>query len=177
MTTRHPDASADRTGAPFVISRTFDAPRELVFAAFTQRKHLERWMGPQGVTMVNCTVDLRPGGAFHYGMQMPNGQVMWGQWIFREIAAPERLVVVVHFSDEHGGVTRHPMATTWPLHTLSTTTLTEAADGKTLMTLHWQALNADAVESQTFDGAHAGMAQGWGGTMNELDKYLAGLQA
>ena len=173
----NPAGAAERTTPPFITSPNFDAPRDLVWAALTQRKHLERWMGPQGVTMVNCTVDLRPGGAFHYGMQMPNGQVMWGKWTFREIDAPQRLVVVVQFSDEQGGLTRHPMAANWPACTLSTTTLSDAASGQTLMTLHWQALNASDLEEQTFNAAHAGMAQGWGGTMDVLEKYLASLQA
>lgn len=157
---------------PFILTRRFDAPREQVFAAFTQLQHLSRWMSPVGTEPVGGSLDLRPGGTYHYGMKMPNGAVMWGKWTFREIVAPERLVVVVQFSDEAGGVTRHPMAASWPLHTLSTTTLADDG-GKTLMTLNWQALDASPEEQATFDGAHAGMAQGWGGTMDQLATYLA----
>ncbi len=162
-TTEHP---------PFILTRFFAAPRELVFAALTQPEHLMHWMGPKGFDMVHCTVDLRPGGIFHYGLSAPGGGTMWGKWIFREIVAPQRLVVVVQFSDEQGGATRHPMAPTWPLATLSTTTLTEQ-DGGTLMTLNWQAHDATPEEQATFDGAHEGMTQGWGGTMDQLAAYLA----
>jgi len=149
----------------------FDAPRELVFAAFTQSEHLAHWMGPKGFEMTACKVDLRPGGSCHHGLRGPNGATMWGKWTLREIVAPERLVVVVQFSDEAGGVTRHPFAPTWPLATLSTS-IFEEVDGQTLLTLHWQALDATAEEEQMFDASHAGMAQGWGGTMDQLAAYL-----
>jgi uncharacterized protein YndB with AHSA1/START domain len=168
--------SQDRVAEPFVLTRNFDAPRALVFAAFTQLEHLQHWMGPKGTTLVDATVDLRPGGVFRYGMQTPDGATMWGQWLFREIVAPERLVVVVQFCDAEGRALRHPMAPTWPLSTLSTTRL-EERDGKTLMTLVWQAHDATPIEQQTFDAAHAGMTQGWNGTMDQLAAYLALLQA
>ena len=164
-------ASGDST-REFVISRTFDAPRELVWKAFTEREHLMQWFGPKGFKMLAGTVDLRPGGTFHYGMQAPDGKTMWGKWIFREIVPPERLVTVVSFSDEQGGVTRHPLAPSWPLETLSTTTLAEAG-GKTTITLRWSALNATNEERKTFDASHDGMRMGWTGTMDQLDAYLA----
>jgi uncharacterized protein YndB with AHSA1/START domain len=168
-------ASGERTSKPFILTRAFDAPRELVFAAFTQLEHLQRWMGPKGFELVNCRVDVRPGGVFHYGMRAPGGVTMWAKWIFREIAAPERLVVVVQFSDEADDVTRHPMSATWPLSTLSTTTFTEQ-HSKILLTLTWQALEASGEEEQTFDVSHADMAQGWGGTMDQLAAHVAAEQ-
>jgi uncharacterized protein YndB with AHSA1/START domain len=169
--------SPDRTSKPFVITRSFDAPRALVFAAFTQAEHLMKWMGPAGFEMFHCAVDLRPGGVFHYGLRpSAGGPAMWGKWTFREIVAPDRLVVVVQFSDEAGGVTRHPMAADSPLTTLSTTTLSDLPGGKTLLTLHWQALNPTEAEERLFDSAHAGMEQGWGGTMKQLDAHLAKVQ-
>lgn len=171
MTANQSSPSNPAGDKPFVISRTFDAPRELVFAAFTQPEHLMQWMGPKGFQMTKCSVDLRPGGLFHYGLRAPNGAMMWGKWIFREITPPERLVVEVYFSDESAGVTRHPMAADWPLATLSTTTLVEQ-NGKTLMTLQWRALNATETEQKRFDASHDSMTQGWGGTMDQLTAYL-----
>lgn len=165
---------AERLSAPFVIERRFKAPRELVYAALTQAEHLSKWMSPPGMEMTECKVDARVGGVFHYAMKpvgMPAVPAMWGKWTFRELVAPERIVVVVQFSDAQGGVTRHPMAAQWPLHTLSTTTLT-AEGGDTLMRLEWRALDASEVEAAVFDASHAGMAQGWGGTMEVLDQYL-----
>ena len=171
MSANQSSPSAPAGDKPFVISRTFDAPHERVFAALTQPEHLLHWMGPKGFQMIKCSVDLRPGGLFHYGLRAPDGMTMWGKWIYREITPPERLVVEVYFSDESAGVTRHPMAADRPQATLSTTTLDEQ-NGKTVLTLQWRALNATPVEQKLFDASHAGMTQGWGGTMDQLAAYL-----
>ncbi len=158
------------TSKPFTLTRTFDAPRQLVWDVFTKAEHLKHWMGPTG-QLSHATVDLKPGGVFHYGMAMPNGDVMWGKWTFKEIDPPKKLVVVVAFSDEKLGLTRHPMAPAWPLETISTTTLVENA-GKTTITLEWRAYNATPEEQAAFDASHDSMTAGWGGTMNALDAYL-----
>src|SRR5205823_4677268 len=84
-------------------------------ADWVEPDRLARWWGPKGFTMLSSTLDLRPGGIFHYGMRSPDGREMWGRWVFREVVAPERLVFVASFSDEAGGVTRHPFAPDWPL--------------------------------------------------------------
>ena len=166
---------AERLSAPFLLQRDLAAPRDLVFAALTQAEHLPQWMSPPGMTMSHCRLDLRPGGVFHYGLRGPGGATMWGQWIFREIVAPERLTVVVQFSDAEGGVTRHPLAPQWPLSTLSTTTLTEAG-GVTTLRLEWRALDATDAEEQLFDASHAGMSMGWGGTLDQLSAHLLAVQ-
>ncbi len=155
----------------FVISREFDAPRELVWAAWTEEARLREWFGPKGVTIPVCKMDFRPGGTFHYAMRMPNGQDMWGKWTFREIVAPEKLVLVSSFSDADGGVTRHPMAANWPLETLSTTTF-EDKGGKTVLTIRWSPYNATDEERATFGASHESMKMGWGGTMEQLTAYL-----
>ena len=96
-----------------VITRIFDAPRELVWKAWTEPERLMHWWGPKGFTVHTCKVDLRPGGVFHYGMRAPDGSDIWGKFIYREIVAPERIVFIGSFSDEKGGVTRHPMSRPW----------------------------------------------------------------
>jgi uncharacterized protein YndB with AHSA1/START domain len=169
---------SEKLSAPFVIERRFAAPRELVYAALTEARHLALWMSPPGMEIAHCTVEARPGGAFHYAMKpagVPDAPAMWGKWTFRELTPPERIVVVVQFSDEQGGVTRHPMSADWPLYTLSTTTLTEVPGG-TLMHLEWRALDATETEEATFNASHASMTQGWSGTMDALDKYFAQVQ-
>ncbi len=159
----------------FILTRVFNAPRALVWKAWTDPEHLKKWFGPKGFTMPGCSMDLRPGGVFHYGLRSPQGHEMWGKWTFKEINPPEKLVLVSSFSDAQGGITRHPMSATWPLETLSTTTFTEEA-GKTTLTLRWSAYHATEAEQTTFDSAHAGMTQGWGGTMAQLEAYLAEAQ-
>lgn len=156
----------------FVISRTFDAPRELVWKAHTECAHLMHWWGPKGFKMRLCKLDLRPGGTFHYCLRGPDGSDMWGKFVYREIVAPERLVFISSFSDEHAGVVHHPMAPTWPLETLSTLTFSEH-DGKTTLTVHWTPHNATEEQRKTFEAGRDSMRQGWTGTLDQLAAYLA----
>lgn len=157
---------------PFVISRVFDAPRDLVWKAWTEADRLKEWFGPKGFTMGTCRLDFRPGGTFHYSMRGPDGKEMWGKFVYREIVAPERIVLVNSFSDEKGGITRHPFSATWPLEMLSTTTLAEH-QGKTTMTIQWRPLHPTEAELKTFEAGRKGMEQGWTGTFDQLAEYLA----
>lgn len=159
---------------PFILERTFEAPRALVWDAFTKAEHLKHWMGPSG-SLSHASIDLKPGGIFHYGMALPNGQTMWGKWTFREIVPQEKLVVVVSFSDANKGVTRHPMSADWPQETLSTTTFTESG-GKTTIRMAWSAINATEKERDTFDASRDSMTTGWKGTYDALDAYLKSLR-
>jgi uncharacterized protein YndB with AHSA1/START domain len=159
------------TQKPFVISRTFNAPRELMWKAWTESEGLMQWFGPKGFTMSVAKMDFRPGGTLHYCQQGPDGNKMWGKCVYREIVPLEKIILVQSFSDEAGGITRHPMAATWPLEMLSTFTLTEK-DGKTTVTIEWQPLNATEAEQKTFDSARDGMNQGWTGTFEQLAAYV-----
>jgi uncharacterized protein YndB with AHSA1/START domain len=164
-TAAHPDET-------LVLTREFDAPRDLVFKVYTEAEHLAQWWGPKGFTMETCTIDLRPGGMFHYGMRSPQGQVMWGRWVFREVVPPQRLTFVVSFSDEQGGIGRHPGSPTWPQEMLSTMTL-EERDGKTLITVRTVPINATEEELRTFKAGHDSVRMGFNGTLDQLDQYLA----
>lgn len=159
----------------FVLHREFDAPRQLVWDAWTKAEHLGLWFGPMGCKLRVGAFELKPGGIFHYGIKMPDGLELWGKWIFREIVAPEKLVVIASFSDAQQGLTRHPLSAGWPLETLSTTTLTEQ-NGRTQLELRWIPYEATAEERQAFDSARPSMTQGWGGTMEQLTAYLADVQ-
>jgi uncharacterized protein YndB with AHSA1/START domain len=156
----------------FTLTRTIDAPRPLVWESWTQEKHLKNWFGPAGSRLVACRMDLKVGGTFHYGMEIQGGTVMWGKWTFREIEAPAKLVLVSSFSDEQGGLTRHPFSPHWPLETLSTTRFSEDG-GRTRIDLEWEPINATPEEMGVFANSHAGMNQGWNGTFERLVAYLA----
>jgi uncharacterized protein YndB with AHSA1/START domain len=97
---------------------------------------------------------------------------MWAKFVYREIVPQERLVWVHSFSDENGGLTRHPLSPTWPLELLTTVAFEDAPGGKTKLTLHWSPLNATAEEQKTFDAAHDGMTQGWNASFERLAAYL-----
>jgi uncharacterized protein YndB with AHSA1/START domain len=102
----------------FVISRVFDAPRDPVWKRFTEPERMRQWWGPKGFNVLASKIDLRPGGTYHYGMETPNGQSMWGKFVYREIVPQGRLVFINSFSDEKGGTTRHPGHADWPLEML-----------------------------------------------------------
>ncbi|MBI2422545.1 MAG: SRPBCC domain-containing protein [Candidatus Hydrogenedentes bacterium] len=155
----------------FVISRTVNAPRELVWKAHTEPERLAQWWGPKGFIFLSCTVDLRPGGVFHYGMAAPDGTEMWGKFVYREIKEPERLVYVLSFSDAEGGTARHPLATGWPLEMLNTILLTEDGE-KTTVTIKGGPLNATESERRTYVEGHGSMHQGFTGTYDQLEAYL-----
>jgi uncharacterized protein YndB with AHSA1/START domain len=166
------DREQDAKDGEFVITRTFDAPRERVWQAFTEADHLIHWWGPKGFSVRDCEVDLRPGGLFRYGLRSPDGQDMCGRFVYREITAPERLVCIVSFTDEKGEVIRHPWNATWPLEVLSTVTFAEH-DGRTTLTVRWAPHAATNAERQTFEAGHDSMQQGWTGTLDQLAAYLA----
>lgn len=161
--------------ADLVITRTFKAPRELLFQVWTEAEHLKQWWGPKGFAMEVATQDLRPGGTFHYSMRSPAGQEMWGKFVYEQAEAPSRLVYVNSFSDAAGNVIRHPIAPTWPLEVHNTLTFTEQ-DGTTTLTLEGGPINATEEERNTFLNAREGVKQGFAGTLDQLEAYLTSIQ-
>lgn len=157
---------------PFVISHTFDAPRDLVWKAFTEEERLKQWWGPKGFPVASSKMDLRPGGTYHYAMQVPDGSLMWGRFLYREIVPHERIVFINGFSDETGVAARHPMIPDWPMEVLSVFHFT-VHGSRTTFTLRWTPVNATAAEYAMFDGAHDHMVAGWEGTLEQLEAYLA----
>jgi uncharacterized protein YndB with AHSA1/START domain len=97
---------------------------------------------------------------------------MWGKFVYREIVKPQKLVLVVSFSDAQGGVTRHPMAPSWPLEMLNTVYF-EDQGAQTRLTLRAEAINCSEAERQTFIAGHESMRGGWGGTIDQFAAYLA----
>lgn len=92
-----------------VLERVFNAPRELVFKAFSEAEHLKQWYGPRGYTLNVCNVDLRPGGSWHYCMkkieEKPGDQRMWSKSVYHEIIVPEKIVQTTEYlSDEEGNI-------------------------------------------------------------------------
>jgi uncharacterized protein YndB with AHSA1/START domain len=162
----------DIEGPEFAITRVFDAPREKVWKAFTESEHLLRWWGPKGFKMLKGRLDLRPEGVFHYCMRSPMGLRMCGKFVYREIIKPEKIVFVNSFSDEENNLTRHPLEPNWPLEVLNTLTLTEH-NGQTTLALKAVPLNATDLENKTFEDGRSSMREGFSGTWDQLDAYLA----
>lgn len=163
---------AINTTPEFRITRTFNAPRDVVWKAWTTPELFAKWFGPKGFSSTVKTMDFRPGGILHTCLKSPDGMEMWGKFVYREITPPSRLVWEHSFSDAAGNITRHPGHATWPL-TLITTVMLEDAGEKTNLTLTWVPFNATDLETRTFAEGIPGMNQGWGGTFDQLTSFLA----
>ncbi len=171
------NTTSGASGAPeltFETEREFAVARDLMFQIWTECQHLQHWFGPKGYTMTQCNNELQPGGMLHYCLQGPDGREMWGRWVYQEIDPPQRLVALCSFSDAQGSLTRHPMALDWPLLMLSRFTFLQRGD-KTAVRIETSAYDATAAEVQAFADGNAGMQQGWAGTFEQLEGYLAQL--
>jgi uncharacterized protein YndB with AHSA1/START domain len=158
MMTAQPETLNPVAVLELVITRTFDAPRQEVFQAFTEADRLARWWGPQRLSMRVARLDLRPGGLCHYCLQTPDGNQVWGRFQYHTLVAPERLVFVNAFSDANGNVTRAPFNATWPLEIRNTLTLTEA-DGQTVLTLRSGPCQATDAERHAFESGIPALRQ------------------
>ncbi len=150
-----------------VITRVFDAPRDLVFKAWTEPDHLMHWWGPNGFTAPVCTIDLRPGGIMHLCMRSPEGRDYWCKGVYLEVVEPERIVCTDFFSDEAGNLVQpahYGMSPDWPTETLVTVTFAEHA-GQTKLTLQQSVLESVAERS--------GAQQGWTESLDRLGAYVA----
>jgi uncharacterized protein YndB with AHSA1/START domain len=157
-----------QAGKVLEITRTFDAPRELVFAAWTERDRFVQWWGPTGFTTPFCEIDLRPGGHMRFCMKSPDGQEIWCGGQFQEIVPPERISYTAWFADRDGNrvaPTSYGTSPGWPEEAFLTVLL-EELDGKTKLTLrHF----AGAGAAQDIEGAN----EGWGQAFDRLAAYLA----
>ncbi len=158
----------------FTFSRVFNSPRSLVFKAFTDPECLKHWWGPKGFECVVSRFNLRPGGEYVYHLKSEKGFGMWGKWVFREIAGSERLVFLSSFCDETGKTTTSPFPMDFPLEVYNVWTLTEDG-GKTTLMFQGSPHHATPAQHKTFEELNKSMQQGYGGTMDQLEAFLAEL--
>lgn len=138
-----------------VMTRVFNAPRKLVFDAWTNPRHLPHWMlGPEGWSMTVCEIDLRQGGAWHFVWRHVNGTDMEMRGVYREIMPPELLVS----TESWGG--------DWP-ETVNTLVLSEE-NGKTTATLTILYPSQEARDAALKTGMKEGVAL----SFNRLEAYL-----
>jgi uncharacterized protein YndB with AHSA1/START domain len=156
------------------LVRVFNAPRGLVFAAFTDPDHLARWWGPHGFTNPVCEFDARAGGALRIHMRAPDGHVYVAQGIVRDIVPPERLVFTIAVQESDGSIR---------LENLTTVTFAEVpgaevtgAEGtgagharRTKLTLQVRVLQATAAAAANL----AGMEVGWSQSLERLGELVA----
>jgi uncharacterized protein YndB with AHSA1/START domain len=167
--------AAAAPGEPVVFTRVYDVALDRMWAAWTDRDALQHWFAPTGVTIPRCTLDLRPGGTFHYCMRSPDAADTWAKWTIRQIAEPDRLEFVVSFADEAGNTIRAPFDANAPLEMLCVATFAHHAGiGRgTVVRVEWSAFNATEAEQRTFDASRDAMRQGWAGMLDKLAEVLA----
>ena len=158
----------------YVLERTFDAPRALVWRTWTEAKHLARWYGPNVETIVH-KLDVQPGGLWLNEMK-------WGDHShfqraeYTEVIQPEGLVWLHAVCDADWNIAANPMMPNWPRILLTTVTFKEE-NGKTELRLTWVPHQASDAEVSCFSDAIAGMDKGWASGMQLLAELLAELQA
>ena len=141
---------ATPTEREIVMTRTFDAPRRLVFDAHTRPELIKRWLfGPDGWSMTVCEVDLRVGGTYRYVWRHSNGNEMGMGGVFREVVAPERIVATEKFDEAW-----------YPGEAIDTTVFVEK-DGKTTLTLTVLYESKEARDMALTSGMEQGMALGY----------------
>jgi len=155
----------------FTISREYKASKELVFNAFANPAALAEWWGPKGMPITVIKLDFKTNGIFHYKMEGV-GQVMWGVFHYGKINPHDLIEFTNSFSDEQGNITRAPFSPIWPLEVKNTITLTEN-NGVTTLTLSGHPINSTDTENEMFYVSFAGMEQGFKGTFDQLEEYLA----
>jgi uncharacterized protein YndB with AHSA1/START domain len=160
--------SSARGGASggLLIERIFNAPRELVWKAWTEPERMMRWWGPRDYSCPSCEIDFRVGGVWLGCMRSPEGQEIWSTGVYREIEPLERFVITDSFADADGNVvpaTHYGMPADIPMEMLVSVTF-EDVGGKTRMTLRHEGLPA----GEMIDGANVG----WNESLDKLAESL-----
>jgi uncharacterized protein YndB with AHSA1/START domain len=162
LTSYLPKISSSATASPeryeLNLTRVFDAPRELVFKAWTDPKHVAQWWGPGGFTNPVCEVDARPGGQMRIHMRGPDGTIYPMTAVFNEVVEPERIVFQSAALDPNGK----------PLFEVLTTVTLADQSGKTKLTLNAKVLNMTAAAPQYL----AGMEAGWTQSLARLAEHV-----
>jgi uncharacterized protein YndB with AHSA1/START domain len=162
---------------PSVITKEFNAPRQLVFDAWTQVNHLNHWMFPMpGCTCEFVSADIHDGGTSLHKITMPNGHEMWLFTKYDEVIAPEKLVFLQYMSNQQGEILPNPRMPHWPKHMLATLLFEELSDNQTKITFLWEPRNPTPEEIEVFESSRADHHKGWGAGMEQLHIYLESLQ-
>lgn len=137
-----------------IITRIFDAPRDLVWKAWTEPERVKKWWGPKNFTAPVSKIDLRVGGKYLSCMRGPDGKDYWSTGVYREIVPMERIVSTDSFADEKGTVvpaSHYGMTGDWPMELLVTVTFEEAG-GKTKMILRHEGIPSGMMRELTETG-------------------------
>jgi uncharacterized protein YndB with AHSA1/START domain len=149
MSTNTDNLIEKTSGKEIIITRVFDAPRSLVFKAWTDPQHLAQWWGPRGFTNPRCEIDVRPGGLIRIDMRAPNGTIYPMAGVYLEIVEPERLTYTSGALDEKGK----------QLFELLHTVAFAEKNGKTTLTITSRVVKTTPTAAKYIGGFKAGMTQ------------------
>jgi uncharacterized protein YndB with AHSA1/START domain len=150
-------------GNNLIFTKSFHAPRDLVFQMLSDSEHLSKWWGPKFWTIPVSEMDFREGGTWHYCMESPNGDMKsWGKTFYKEIVEPERIVYVDYFSDEEGTINENMPGIQITL------TLIEH-EGSTKLVNHATFSSEEALKTVL----DMGMVQGFTEMWDKLDGYIS----
>lgn len=150
-----------------VITRVFDAPRELVWRFWTESERAMRWWGPKDFTSPFSKIDFRVGGIYLLCMRSPDGKDYWSTGMYRKIVPLEKIVCTDSFADERGNIVQasyYGMNSDWPLELLVTITF-EDYEGMTKLTLHHSGFPSEMDSEMAKDG--------WSTSLDKLAEELA----
>jgi uncharacterized protein YndB with AHSA1/START domain/predicted enzyme related to lactoylglutathione lyase len=153
---------------PFIITRLFNAPREIVWKAWTQPEGVRHWWGPKNFTAPTIKIDLRVGGKYLYCMRAPDEKNYWSTGTFKQIIPNNRLVLTDSFANEKGEIvpaTYYGMSPDFPIES-TYSVLFEDEHGKTKLTMENDNVSA-FPESELIN-----MEQGWNESLNKLAEYI-----
>ena len=154
-----------------VVTRVFDAPRELVWKAWTDPKYVMQWWGPKGFTSPVCKMDFRVGGKFLCCMRTPDGQEFWNGGEYHEIVLHEKIVSSMYFSDPEGnkvdasqyGIEHEAIDGAYDVVTFE-----DLGNGRTKLTF----IGNESAES----AKNSGQEEGWNELLDKLAAVVAGLE-
>ena len=156
-------------GRDLILEREFNAPRELVFEAFSKTEHLKKWWSPKGWSTPVCEVDFRPGGTWFYGMKCTDenqeefGMESWGKAVYEVIQEPEKIVLIDSFADSEGNVSVDMPSTKMML------TFVEQ-DGKTKLISRSEYASKESLQDVLDMGVLEGMAETWDKLANVVEE-------
>ena len=153
-----------------VITRVFDAPRALVWKAWTDPQYVMQWWGPKGFTAPVCKIDFRVGGKFLCCMRSPDGQEGWNGGEYYEIVPHEKIVYSMYFADSNGnkvdpaelGIEHEAIG-----DARDVVIIEDYGNGQTKVTL----IGNETIE----DAKNSGQLEGWNEVLDKVAAVVAGL--
>ncbi|OZM57562.1 ATPase [Lottiidibacillus patelloidae] len=160
-------------GNVLILEREFDAPKELLFKAFSEEDNLKKWWGPRGWTLTVCNLNFQEDGTWHYCMKCIDenqkdffGFESWGKGVYQEIIQDEKISYIDHFSDAEGNVGINGMPST------QITISFEEHDGKTKLINRAVYPSGEALNTVIGMGIEKGMTETW----DKLEEHLSAIK-